>query len=107
MLATGSADNFIRLWDLRDSSTVAKNTLSSHSGWVSSVDWSPDNDNLLISGSYDCSVKLWDIRSTAEPIGNLEKHRDKVMCTTWKQPKVILSGGADCNLHVHEYCPNA
>ena len=103
VLVSGSVDKFLRLWDVRASEAVVKNLLSSHDGWVSSVDWSPSNENLLVSGSYDCSVKLWDIRSTSEPIHNLDKHGDKVMCISWKQSKYILSGGADCNLHVYEY----
>lgn len=107
LVVSGTADKFIRVWDIRASGAVVKNMLSSHNGWVSSVDWSPNNENLLVSGSYDNTVKLWDIRSTAEPIDNLEKHNDKVMCVSWKQSQYILSGGADCNMHVNEYTFNS
>lgn len=103
LIASGTADKFIRMWDIRASGAVVRNMLSSHEGWVSSVDWCPNNDNLLVSGSYDCTVKLWDIRSSNEPIDNLEKHSDKVMCVSWKQSDYILSGGADCNLHINAY----
>jgi len=103
LVVSGTADKFVRMWDIRASGAVVKNMLSSHDGWVSSVDWSPNDENLLVSGSYDCTIKLWDIRSTNEPVDNLEKHNDKVMCVSWKEAKYVLSGGADCNLHVNEY----
>ena len=41
---------------------IVKGSFSSHTGWVSSVAWSPNNENLFISGSYDCLLKLWDTR---------------------------------------------
>jgi len=102
LLVSGSADKFIRLWDTRAEGAVVKNMLSSHDGWVSAVDWSSTDENQLVSGSYDCTVKLWDIRNTLEPIHDIEKHGDKVMCLSWKKPECILSAGADCNVHVYE-----
>ena len=41
---------------------IVKGSFSSHTGWVSSVAWSPNNEHLFISGSYDCLLKLWDTR---------------------------------------------
>jgi len=103
LLAAGSADKFVRLFDARASGDVVHKMLTSHEGWVSCVDWSPVDQNILVSGSYDCSIRLWDIRCTSEPLNCLEKHEDKVMCLLWKDPKYILSGAADCTLHVNEY----
>jgi len=103
LLASGSADKFVRLFDVRASGDVVHKMLTSHEGWVSGVDWSPNNENVLVSGSYDCSVKLWDIRCISEPLESLGKHEDKVMCLLWKDPKYILSGAADCCLNVYEY----
>jgi len=103
LLVSGSADKFIRLFDVRTSGDVVLKMLTSHEGWVAGVDWSPNNDNLLVSGSYDCAVKLWDIRCTNEPVASLGKHEDKVMCVMWKDAKYVLSGAADCCLNIFEY----
>ncbi|KAL4750943.1 hypothetical protein BDW72DRAFT_193470 [Aspergillus terricola var. indicus] len=57
LLASGSDDETVRLWDTATGGL--QQTLEGHSGWVSSVAFSPDG-RLLASGSYDETVRLWD-----------------------------------------------
>ena len=105
LLATGNSDRHIRLWDPRNKSDIlseaslVKRNLSSHTGWVTCLKWSPTNSHQLVSGSFDCAVKLWDIRSPKTPLFDLEAHQDKVMCLDWSIKDLILSGGADQNLY--------
>lgn len=102
LLCSGSVDNYIRLYDTRvEEGEILKSSLSSHTGWVSSIAWSPENENQLISGSYDCTIRLWDIRKNDIPLAELGKHDDKVMCVCWSEKNVLLSGGADCQVHVY------
>ncbi|KAL2864135.1 WD domain protein [Aspergillus lucknowensis] len=57
LLASGSYDKTIKLWDPATGSL--KHTLESHSNWVRSVAFSGDSQ-LLASGSDDKTIKLWD-----------------------------------------------
>src|SRR5205823_835665 len=56
-LATGCADNTIRLWDVATGQEVAE--LRGHAAYVHAVAFSPDGTRL-VSGSGDFTVRLWD-----------------------------------------------
>ncbi len=55
-LASGSADETVRLWDVETGACVRK--LEGHGDVVSSVCFSPDGRRLA-SGSDDSTVRLW------------------------------------------------
>lgn len=63
LLATGSSDFFLKLWDLNQKE--CRNTMFGHTNSVSHCRFSPD-DELLASCSADGTLKLWDVRSANE-----------------------------------------
>jgi WD40 repeat protein len=78
LLASGSCDETVKIWDMSSGSAVEKCTLKGHSDWVKSVAWSPDGKTLA-SGSEDATVRLWDAESGEEK-GTLKGH-----VASWQQ----------------------
>ena len=74
---------------------MVKNTYTSHSGWISCVDWSKENENLFVSGSYDALMKMWDVRSNKTPLYEMSGHQDRILACDWSINSLILSGGVD------------
>src|SRR6266568_499061 len=70
VLASGSADNTIRLWDVQMGQALR--TLEGHTESVPYVAWSP-NGRVLASGSFDSTIRLWD-GQTGQTLGTLEGH---------------------------------
>jgi WD40 repeat protein len=60
LLASGSEDHTIRLWDIHQQS--CQKTLTGHKGRLLALAHSPDAQ-LLLSGSSDRTAKLWDIQT--------------------------------------------
>ncbi|CAD7689757.1 unnamed protein product [Nyctereutes procyonoides] len=102
---SGSWDHTIRVWDIESGSlksTLTANkvfnygslvslSLTSHTGWVTSLKWSPTHEQQLISGSLDNIVKLWDTRN--------------FLSVDWTDTGLLLSGGADNKLYSYRYSP--
>jgi WD40 repeat protein len=63
LLASGSKDNTVRLWDAERALELRK--LAGHAAWVKAVAFSADGRRLA-SGSVDGVVKLWDVATGRE-----------------------------------------
>ena len=90
ILASGSDNHTIILWDITTHTQIA--TLKGHSHWVTSVAFSPDG-NILASGSEDKTIKLWDIRTHRE-IATLKGHLDWIRSIALSQDRYILASGS-------------
>lgn len=96
LLATGSNDNLIKLWNLDTYECV--NTLVGHSGWV----WAIQLDNVkLVSASADKTLKIWQL-NTGRCIRTLQGHRDQVTCLNFSYTPnpILISGSADWTIRL-------
>ena len=96
MLASGSDDQTIRLWDLSQEEPQPKPiTFKDHYFWVGSVAFSPDGQKLA-SGSYDKKIRVWDLdHLDKEPIV-LRGHEQSVTSIAfYPDGKKIVSGSYD------------
>ncbi|MBG1258898.1 serine/threonine-protein kinase [Nostoc commune] len=92
ILATGSDDNTIKLWEVNTGQLIC--TLVGHSWSVVAVAFTADGE-MLLSASCDKTVKLWKI-STAEEIVTLSGHIDSVSAVAVsKVTQLIASGSRD------------
>jgi WD40 repeat protein len=92
LLASGSADRTVRLWNTRTG--TKDGTLTGHTDGVTSVAFSPDGA-IVASGSSDGTVRLWN-PVTATPITTLTGHSGQVSAVAFGPGGTLLaSGGRD------------
>ncbi len=93
-LASASADQTIRLWDLSDPTAEPK-VLPGHEDVVRSVAFSPDGLTLA-SGGYDRTIRLWDLRDPVTEPTVLRGHEDLVLSVAFSPDgNTLASGGYD------------
>ena len=93
-LASASADNTIRLWDVRTRRQLGQ-PLTGHTAAVSNVAFSPDG-RTLASGSYDSSIRVWDVRNHRQRGERLTGHSGRVYGVAFSPDgRTLVSTGED------------
>ncbi|MBD2355360.1 serine/threonine protein kinase [Tolypothrix sp. FACHB-123] len=90
ILATGSDDNTIKLWQVNTGQVIT--TLLGHSWSVLAVAFTIDG-TMLISASRDRTVKLWQV-STAKEIATLSGHADSVSTVAVSQAAQLIASAS-------------
>jgi WD40 repeat protein len=102
-LASASGDSSIKLWDVATGKEIT--SLKGHSGWVTSVSFSPDGKTLA-SGSYDKTIKLWNL-ATYQEITTFKGHSGFVYSVSFSPDgKTLASGSADKTIKLWKVYPN-
>ncbi|MCJ1423154.1 hypothetical protein MMC29_001035 [Sticta canariensis] len=91
LLASGSGDQTIRLWNPTTGQEVQK--LEGHTSLVRAVAFSQDG-LLLASGSDDETVRLWD-PTMGQEMRKLEGHTDWVKAVAFSQDGLLLASGSE------------
>ena len=97
VLATGSGDHNVRLWDVATCERLA--TLDGHLSGVTDVCFSPDG-KLIASCGDDRTVRIWDAASYSL-LCTLSGHDGYVHCIAFSHDgKMLVSGAGDTTVLV-------
>jgi WD40 repeat protein len=93
LLASGSADNTIRIWDVATGKTL--HIFQGHTAPINSVSFSPDGQRLA-SGSTDNTIRIWDI-DKEHTIRILQGHTAPINSVSFSPNGQRLASGSDDN----------
>jgi WD40 repeat protein len=95
ILASGSVERVVKLWDIRTGDCLAK--LEGHEYPVLSLAFSPDGTKL-VSGSGDTTLMTWDVENHSRLL-HMKGHGFYVVTCDWDpQDNRIVSGSVDANI---------
>jgi WD40 repeat protein len=103
LLATGSQDKCILLWDTKSRTHVQ--TMAGHTGMVACLGFCPTG-RTLASGSWDCNVVVWEVKSGV-PSAILKGHNGCDGCTCEVNPLAQAKLAAQCVIRGHAHFVNS
>uniref|UniRef100_H2ZK12 BRWD/PHIP N-terminal domain-containing protein n=1 Tax=Ciona savignyi TaxID=51511 RepID=H2ZK12_CIOSA len=114
LLATGSCNKEIRVWNIQNAEPVA--VLQGHSGMLTSIEFSPVTEGgrgYLISTGRDGNVCFWrwnlhNMEFSKQPVKFQERSRPgvSIMCASWSAGgRFAVAAGSDSIIHVYSILP--
>lgn len=94
LLATGSADNSIKLWNVFNEFVELSQTLESHTSLINSVSFNYDS-SLLASASDDSTIKIWRVKDSQASLSQtISDHTNYVKSVSFSPVGGILASGS-------------
>jgi WD40 repeat protein len=98
VVATGSEDKTIRLWNIDTGIEIG--ILTGHQKSVETIVFHPHQSGLLFSGDRSGQIKLWQV-DPAEELISIDSQQGKVNCLAISPDgKLIISGGSDRTIKI-------
>jgi len=97
LLASGSSDKSIKIWDLANAESLKftlDSSLGGHTGWIRSLVYLVDDDTLLASGADDTTIKIWDVLGGTLKF-TLEGHSNSIWSLASMGRNLLASGSND------------
>jgi WD40 repeat protein len=98
IVATGSEDTTIRLWNINTGAEIE--ILTGHQKSVESIAFHPHQLGLLMSGDRAGQIKLWQVNQSEELI-SIDSQQNKINCLAISPDgRLIISGGSDKTIKI-------
>jgi len=98
-LLSASLDATVKVWDANLGRELRQWT--SASGFMTTVAFNPNNDQIMATGSSECAVTIWDLANSVELFVFPDSHRRPITCLEFSpNGKFLVSGSEDGTLLV-------
>lgn len=116
LLASGSSDTTIRLYDAETGSSVsllgtmgseARSPESGHSSTVACIEFFKNQPHMIISAGWDSSFKIWDTRLSQGCVMTTENSHDEIVsCCTSLGDYWAVTGSSDSTVKIWDIRSN-
>ena len=96
LLASGSLDNTIKIWNLTTGKCIK--TFEQHTKGIQCLLFL-NNDQILVTGSKDTTIKLWNINN-GQLIKTLDGHTNWINCLILINNKTFASASDDFSIKI-------
>jgi WD40 repeat protein len=102
LLATGSEDRKIRIWEIRGKVTHVT-PISAHEKGITALGFSKEGDRI-VSGSRDMTLNVWNVDTGEKICGPFTRHEDEIVAALYRRNHTIVSTSREGTTMVWDPC---